>query len=49
MKPGVMDRLRSAGRDLYDVVAEEEKAHVEQQMNEVEGEWIAVTSMCDQK
>lgn len=44
-----MDKLRNAGRDLCNAVAEEEKAYVEQQMNEVEGDWIMVTGMCDRK
>ncbi|KAM3720341.1 Microtubule-actin cross-linking factor [Dirofilaria immitis] len=48
-KPKFMDKLRSAGRDLSDMVAEEEKTHVEQQINEVEGGWIAITSMCARK
>ncbi|VBB27153.1 unnamed protein product [Acanthocheilonema viteae] len=49
IKPEIMDKLRSTGRDLCEVVAEEEKAHVEQQMNEVEGDWIRVTGMYDRK
>ncbi|KAK6106184.1 Spectrin repeat family protein [Brugia pahangi] len=49
MKPEVMDKLHTAGRDLCNMVAEEEKAHVEQQMNEIEGNWIMVTGMCERK
>uniref|UniRef100_A0AAF5PYW1 GAR domain-containing protein n=2 Tax=Wuchereria bancrofti TaxID=6293 RepID=A0AAF5PYW1_WUCBA len=49
MKPEIMDKLHSVGRDLCNMVVEEEKAHVEQQMNEVEGGWIMVTGMCERK
>lgn len=49
IKPEIMDKLRITGRDLCDVVAEEEKTHVEQQLNDVEGGWIAVTGMCERK
>lgn len=48
-KPEIMGKLRSAGRELCDVVAEEEKAHVEQQISTVEGGWITVTNMCARK
>ncbi|VDK30955.1 unnamed protein product, partial [Gongylonema pulchrum] len=48
-KPQIMDKLRSAGRELCDVVAEDEKAHVEQQINAVEGGWVTVTNMCARK
>ncbi|EFO27979.2 spectraplakin [Loa loa] len=49
IKPEIMGKLRCAGHDLCGVIAEEEKAHIEQQMNEVEGGWVTVTDMCDRK
>uniref|UniRef100_A0A0R3RSE7 GAR domain-containing protein n=1 Tax=Elaeophora elaphi TaxID=1147741 RepID=A0A0R3RSE7_9BILA len=49
IKPEIMDKLRIAGRDLCNVIAEEEKAHIEQQVNEVEREWITMTGMCERK
>lgn len=47
--PVLMDKLRSAGAQLCDVVADEEKAHVEQQINAVEGNWTTVTDICARK
>ncbi|KHN76670.1 Dystonin [Toxocara canis] len=45
----MMSDLRVAGRDLCEVVADEERAHVEQQIGVVEGSWATVTDMFARK
>lgn len=45
----LMSELRVAGRDLCEVVADEERAHVEQQIGAVEDNWATVTDIFARK
>uniref|UniRef100_A0A915B3J8 Microtubule-actin cross-linking factor 1 n=1 Tax=Parascaris univalens TaxID=6257 RepID=A0A915B3J8_PARUN len=45
----LMSELRVAGRDLCEIVADEERAHVEQQIGAVEDNWATVTDIFARK
>ncbi|VDN02146.1 unnamed protein product [Thelazia callipaeda] len=49
VKPEMIDKLRRAGHELCNMIADEEKTHVEQQITAAEGGWITVTNMCARK